>query len=154
MDAVTYPQPEVTRFLNEQFVPVKVNLLSGDGKQVAHLHNVWTPAFYVLDRDREHGRRYGYMPPEEFSAWLRILLGDRAVNRGRYDEAAAWFNEAGRQFAQSAFTPRALYWEGVARYKQSHDHAALKQPWEDLARRYPDSSWARAVAYAVSRQPA
>lgn len=154
MDTVTYPQSAVERFIHDQFVPVKVNILSGDAKQIAHLHNVWTPGFVVLDEDREHERRNGFMPPEEFSAWLRIALGDRALSRGRYDEAAAWFNEAGRQFAQSAFTPRALYWEGVARYKQSGNHTALHQPWVDLVKRYPDSSWARAAAFAVEPIPA
>jgi hypothetical protein len=151
MDAVTYPQPEVTRFIREQFVPVKVNVISGDAKQIAHLHHLWTPAFVVLEGERECERRYGFLPPEEMSAWLRLALGDRALSRGRYDEAAAWFNEAGRAFPQSAFTPRALYWEGVARYRQSGDHTALRPPWSDLAHRFPESSWSRAVAWAVTR---
>ncbi|MGH9536264.1 MAG: hypothetical protein ACRD2E_15555 [Terriglobales bacterium] len=150
MDAVTYPQPEVSRFLQENFIPVKVNVISGDAKQVARLHHLFTPAFLVLEGEREHDRRYGFLPPEEMSAWMRIALGDRALNRGRYEEAAGWFNEAGRQYAQSAFTPRALYWEGVARYKQSGDHTALRQPWGDLAHGYPDSSWGRAVAWTVA----
>lgn len=150
MDTVTYPKPEIERFIHEQFVPVQVNILSGGAQQVAPLRNVWTPGFIILEGDRELERRNGFMPPEEFSAWLRIALGDRALTRGRYDEAAAWFNEAGRQFAQSAFTPRALYWEGVARYKQSGDHTALYQPWVELVKRYPDSAWARAAAFAVT----
>lgn len=150
MDAVTYPQPSIERYINEQFIPVKVNILSGDPKQVAHLHSVWTPAFLLLDKSREYARRYGFLPPEEFAAWLRLAQGDRALARGRYDEAAAMFTEAAENFSQSAFTPRALYFEGVARYKQSGDGSALHSSWEKLARGYPESEWGRAVSWAVN----
>jgi hypothetical protein len=36
----------------------------------------------------------------------------------------------------------ALYWLGVARYKQSHDPAQLRPIWQRLAKQHPDSEWA------------
>ena len=37
----------------------------------------------------------------------------------------------------------ALYWLGVAHYKQAHDPAQLRPSWQRLAQEYPHSEWAR-----------
>ncbi len=149
MDTVSYPQPNVSRFIEEQFTPVRVNLISGDAKQVASFHTLWTPAFLVLEGEREYYRNYGFLPPEDLSAALRLALGMRALERGRYDEAAAWHHEAAEGFSQSPLRSEALYWEGVARYKQSGDFSAARELWERLAHEAPDSLWAHRASFAL-----
>ncbi len=149
MDTGSYPPPSVSRFIEQEFVPARVNLISGDPSQAAGFHVLWTPCFLVLEGERECYRNYGFLPAEDLSALLRIALGMRALGLGRYDEAAAWHHEAADGFSQSPFRPQALYWEGVARYKQSGDFTAARDIWERLAREAPASTWARRASFAL-----
>jgi NAD(P)-dependent dehydrogenase (short-subunit alcohol dehydrogenase family) len=60
----------------------------------------------------------------------------------RRDDAAAYerAKEALRQTkGDPAREPEALYFESVAAYKVSHDPARLKEGWERLMERFPES---------------
>ena len=43
--------------------------------------------------------------------------------------------------AWGAFAINTLYWLGIARYKDGHDPAQLRQRWQTLAQEYPKSEW-------------
>ncbi len=64
------------------------------------------------------------------------------LGRKRFAQAGARFEEVARRHPGTDAGAEALYWLGVANYKESHDPAQLRAGWQRLAQEYPDSAWA------------
>ena len=142
MDTVTYPDPRVADFIEQDCVPVRV-AVKDNPELVDEYLVVWTPNVVIADgRGRVHYRVAGFLPPEEFVARLSIGTGKFLLNGKRFDEAAARFEGVAVRHPGTLPAAEALYWLGVARYKESHDPAELRPAWDRLAREFPDSEWA------------
>ncbi len=137
-----YPTPEVTAFIEEQFIPVRVHVK----EQPAAWHRFgirWTPTVMVLAPDGSEVRREeGFLPADELRGWLMTSLGYLAANRKDWKTAEHWFAEAARLSGTEA-EPEAVYWEGVARYSASHDHKILGELNRTITQRFPHSTWAK-----------
>lgn len=152
MDAVTYPQPRVASFLNEAFVPVKVNFKE-EAARAQELGAIWTPTFQFRTADGQLVRStVGYLAPEAFLTELAIGRGQVALAERRYADAEAAFRQAVEEFPESPATPEALYWYGVAQYRASGKLDGLKETWNRLLDRYPTSTWAQRASFI--REPA
>ena len=62
---------------------------------------------------------------------------------GPVDQAGERFDEVARRHTGTDAGAEALYWLGVAKYKQSHDSAQLRPSWQRLAQEYPNSEWTK-----------
>jgi hypothetical protein len=141
MGAVTYPNMQVAASLNENFVPVQVDIES-----VAKLANefqaIWTPNLNVLDQNQK--RVYwveGWLAPSEFVAMLGVARGHYFLRGKKYTDAEPLFKAVFEQHPRSQFAPEALYYRGVSRYLNSHEVDELKEDWIMLQRFYPQSRW-------------
>ena len=72
MGTVTYPDMLVAALLNENFIPVQVNI-----EEVSKLANefqaIWTPNLNVLNHNQKRVYRVeGWLPPSEFVAMLGV----------------------------------------------------------------------------------
>ena len=143
MDTVTYPDARVASFVKQHFVPAKV--MVREQPDVATAHGViWTPYVVLADpAGKEFFRIEGYLPPEDFLAQLALGLGRYDLDRNRFPQAAHHFQEVARRHQGTDAAAQALYWLGVARYKQSKDPAQLRAGWDQLLKEYPQSEWAR-----------
>jgi hypothetical protein len=142
MDTVTYPDPRVVAFVEQDCVPVRV-VVKDNANLVDEYLVGWTPNVVIADaRGRVHYRVEGFLPPEEFVARLSIGAGKFLLNGKRFDEAAARFEGVVARHPGTATAAEALYWLGIARYKESHDPGELRPSWDRLAREFPDSEWA------------
>ena len=143
MDTVTYPDARVASFVKQHFVPAKV--MVREQPDVASAHGViWTPNVVLADpAGKEFHRVEGYLPPEDFVAQLALGVGRADLERNRFAQAAHHFQEVARRHKGTDAAAQALYWLGVASYKQSHDPAQLRAGWEPLLKEYPTSEWAR-----------
>jgi len=141
MDTVTYPDPRVADFIEKLVVPVRIVIR--DNRDLANEYLVsWTPNVVIADeRGRVHFRIEGYLPPVEFVARLSLGVGKFDLNRGKFNDAAARFEEVSRRHAKTDAGAEALYWLAVTHFKKDHNVADLKSGWEQLAREYPDSEW-------------
>ena len=147
MDAVTYPDAEVIRFLTDHFVPVRLDIHRHEGEVRRH-GVIWTPTFCYWDGEGiEYRRSNGDLPPAEFRADLGIGLGMLALALRDYDGAGAHLREVASRFAQTWLGPEAQYWLAVAEYRSRDDVQALIAGWQELLRRWPDSRWARSVQF-------
>jgi thioredoxin-related protein len=89
---------------------------------------VWTPTVLVLAADgKERGRLEGYLPKNEFRAFLEMGLA-------RVD-----FMQ--KKWSNSKFAAEAIYYRGVSRYSQSHDSGDLAATAQVLADKYTGSEW-------------
>ena len=141
MDTVTYPDSRVAQFVNDHFVPAKVAVKKEPRLAEEYLVS-WTPNVVIADdRGRVHDRVEGYLPPEEFVARLSLGLGKYRLAGKQFAGAAERFEEAARRHAGTDAGAEALYWLGIARYKDGHDPAQLRQRWQTLAQEYPKSEW-------------
>src|SRR5262249_43518065 len=137
------PDQRVASFVGRHFVPVKIPVK--EKPDVAAAYDVsWTPNVVVGDpAGKAHARIEGFLPPEDFIAQLALALGRYDLDRQDFAGAAHHFEEVAQRHRGTEAGAQALYWLGVANYKQSKDPAQLRPSWEKLVREYPSSEWAR-----------
>ena len=146
MDAVTYPHPDVRRFLDVHVELLKVDVANPPPWARTLLRNtrvLWTPTLLVvLPGGAEVRRRIGFAPPSEFMAELLLALGQDALRRGDHARAHQRFREAEEQSRPGGVAPEALFWQGIAAYKRDRATTGqLRTLWDALRLRYPDSDW-------------
>jgi hypothetical protein len=146
MGAVTYPNAQVAEFVSERFVALKFNVKERhpDFKEALGRGKVlWAPLLVFLDSHGSELRRYvGFLPPDEFLAELRLVLGLAEMTHGNHEEALRWFDGAAADYPRSSAAPEALFWAAGAGYRL-RGLAEVIRRWDDLIARYPESTWAR-----------
>jgi hypothetical protein len=143
MGAVTYPDPTVAGLINENFVPVQLNI--ADAKDIVQQYNViWTPNINIVDhRENVSYHWEGWLSPSEFAPMLIAAKGHFEWRHKRFEEGAQFLEKVCETYPGSYFAPEALYYLGVCRYMASHDAEQLVKFWKRLQQEYPDSTWAR-----------
>jgi len=97
----------------------------------------------LLDSEgKERVRLEGYLPNADFNAALRNGVGRIAFANKNYADAERWYGEVVARFGRTHFAAEALYWQAVAHYKATNDHAVLGKVAGDLRSTYPSSVWA------------
>lgn len=144
MGAVTYPDQRVADMINDNFIPVQINIIDHPEFTDRFLSR-WTPTIIFLDpQGREHRRLVGYTPPADFLAELSIGLAQEAFNNKRYEEAIKRYEKIVDDYPDATVAPEALYMVGVSKYRATDDGSYLGTYWDEVMERYPDSRWARA----------
>lgn len=142
MDAVTYPDAEVNRFINAEMIPVRVR---SNSEPLATNFNVrWTPTLVTLDPEgHEHHRTVGYLTPEDLIPSLMLGIAKWRFDEKQFDLAEKGLESVLQKYPKSDAAPEALYLQGVSCYKQSNNLADMKKAYQELVARYPESDWAR-----------
>lgn len=138
-----YPNPDVSKFITEHFVPVKTHIKEQPAV-FKRFGAQWTPTLVVFDPDG--GERYrfeGYLPAGEFLAQLEFALAKDAFAREQWGDAERRFRAIAQRYPKSDAALEALYWAGVAKYKAGGDPGALKETAEQFTEQYPESAWAK-----------
>lgn len=147
MDAVTYPKSDVAHFIGNHLVPLRVNVTND--QIPPKFHFIWTPTVAIFTpKGNEVQRTIGFLGPEEFIA--KMLLGIAKVRLGteEYDTALIPLKSLMETLPGSKSVPEAIYFSGVAAYKNSRDPGKLKEAYEILLRKYPHNIWTeRAYPY-------
>jgi len=149
MGKVTYPDPRVANFISENMIPIQVLY---DVQPLATDFNVkWTPTIITLDANgKEHHRTVGFLPPEELIPALLLGIGKSYFENEQFDQAISSFDKLLKDYPKSDAAPEAVYVRGVSRYKSTHDAKPLKEAYERLQARYPQSEWTkRAYPYRL-----
>lgn len=149
MDAVTYPNPEVIHFINDNLIPLRVPF---DAQPTAtDFHIKWTPTLITLGEDGiEHHRTVGFLAPEELIPRLLLGSGKYCFDNDQFTEALAFLEKIILSYPKSDSVQEAIYLAGVSRYKSTHDPKPLKDAYEKLHQGYPESEWTkRAYPYRL-----
>lgn len=148
MGAVTYPNPEVARYIDQHFIPVQFNVVE-QPEVIDRFNSAWTPTLIVQDADgREYRRSLGYLDPARFLGEMALARLLQSVHRR--DLPAA--NERGKEALERtkgdpAREPEALYFASVAAYKAANDADKLVEGWNSLMDRFPESDWAKKAEF-------
>jgi len=133
----------VSRFITENFVPVKVHIK----EQGATFHRFdvnWTPTLLVIDpKGPERYRFEGWMPKDEFLGQLMLGLARFHFMNKRWGDAEKLYEQIVKAYPKTEAAEEALYWQGVSRYKASGDHTALGATAQQYNERYPNTLWAK-----------
>ena len=149
MDTVTYPEEKVTNFINQHFIPLRVNY---DAQPYASDFNVkWTPTLITLDSEgREHYRTLGFLSADELIPSLYLSIGKSSFDSEKLDTALVYFDNLLTEYPKSGFAPEGIFLQGVSRYKSTKNPQPLKEAYEELNMNYPDSEWTkRAFPYRL-----
>lgn len=147
MDTVTYPTEKVANYITDHFIPCKVNFPE-NGELAAKFNVIWTPTLLFLSTDEVvYHRSLGFLPPEDCLAELYFARGWTAFCLGKSDDATSHFKALASQFPRSDPAPQALYWLGVADYRETKNPEGLISIWKTLAKDYPDNVWAKKVSF-------
>ena len=148
MGAVTYPNPDVERYLQQNFVPVQFNVV--EQPEVMNQFNTpWTPTIIVQDPEgREHRRSQGYLDPKRMLAELALARLKDAIDRQDFQAAQERSREAqDLTKGDPEREPEARYWASVAAYKATNDANNLVQGWNRLLDEFPQSDWAKRAEF-------
>ena len=137
----------MVKFVNENFIPARVHVKDDADafKRYGELYNAhWTPTVLELaPNGEEFSRLEGFLPLDDFLAQLELGRAHMDFKQGNWADAEKRFHEIADELPNTDAAPEAMYWEGVSRYKASHDAAALKATAKAFTQRYKDSSWAK-----------
>ena len=149
MDAVTYPDKKVIQYIEKSYIPL---LIAFDAKPLSTDFNIkWTPTLITLGTDdNEHHRTVGFLDPDTFIANSLLGIGKYHFDNDRFPESLEFFEEVIKDHQHGDVVAEAIFLQGVARYKNSGDPKPLKEAYETLSDRYPDSEWTkRAYPYRL-----
>jgi len=149
MDAVTYPDERVIKFIQDNFIPVR---LAYESQPLASEFNIkWTPTLITVDaRGKEHFRTVGFLAPEDLIASLLMGIGKTYFEEEQFEKAIAVFESLLNSYAKSSYAPEAIYLRGVSQYKSTHSAGPLKAAYEKLSAEYPNDEWTkRAYPYRL-----
>lgn len=144
MEAYTYPDPRVSRFINQHTVPVQFNVKEDVAAPMRH-HARWTPAIMYQDVEgNEYRRSFGPLNADQFLAEFSLAHALRAYHSGHFDKSVELFEEA-LEFTKSdpLRHPENLYWIGPAKYEGSGSVEDLMAGFKVLQEAYPDSDWTK-----------
>jgi thioredoxin-related protein len=144
MGAVTYPDDRVAKLINENFVPVQINVVDHP-EFTDQFHAHWTPSIIYLDPEgTEHLRWYGYVTPDDLIVDIHMALAQIAFDNKQYDEAVQRYEQVVSEYPDSDRAPQALYMVGTSRYRVTGDPSNLENYWDQVIERYPGTRWAKA----------
>src|SRR5437588_12135466 len=111
MGAVTYPNPQVERFVEQHFVPVQFNVAEQPGV-MEQFNSTWTPTLIVQDTDgKEHRRSHGYLDAQRFLGEMALAWLQAAIDRGDFAAARDRVPEVlDRTWGDLEREPEARYW--------------------------------------------
>jgi len=144
MAANTYPDPRVSRFINQHTIPVQFNVKEDVGAP-SRYHAQWTPAIIYQDVDgNEFRRSFGPLNPDQFLAEFSLANALRFYHSGQFDKSAGLFEQA-LEYTQIDPWRHAenLYWIGPARYEGSGSVDDLMAGFKKLQETYPNSDWTK-----------
>ncbi len=138
MDADTYPDKNVTEFITENIVPLRI--LFGALPLSKDFKAKWTPTFILLDTiGREHYRVAGFKTAEEIIPTLLLGIAKTHFELGQPDQAIRNLDKIISEYPKSDQAPEATYLRGVSLYKVTHDRNHLKQAYHKLLDGYPQT---------------
>ena len=145
MNTGPYSEEKVQKFLNERFVPARIEIFwDNPSEQMKRFGVTWTPTSIVLDGNgKEHHRFVGYVPPDDLFANLGLGMGKIFFDTGRMAEAIMQFSTVIDRHPNAGPTPEAVFLLGVAGYKHTDDAKELRKAYETLKAKYPQSEWTR-----------
>lgn len=148
MDAVTYPDASVASFVIDRLIPLRI---PSDDRLAGQFKVKWTPTLVALDENgEEHHRSVGFLKPEEFVAEFLLAIGKVDFETGAFEQAIRNFEDIISNHESSKAAPEAVYLRGVSLYKSTGQASHLKDAYEQLTSRHPDSEWAdRAAPYRL-----
>lgn len=143
MGTVTYLNQEVVDFVNDQFIPVKLDMTK-EKKRFNDFDVQWTPTLIVCDRDqKEHHRTTGYLSPSDFLSEMRLGLGNMEYHAKHFKEAISAYRQVLQAYPQTSAAPEALYFSGVCNYMATNDPGRLKETFIELQEKYPGNDWTK-----------
>lgn len=145
MNAGPYSDEKVRKFLEAEYVPLKSQCSWKERTELMKRFDIaWTPTFLIQDSNgKVHRKLVGYIPVDDFLAQLKFSKGILFFEKERHEEAAKWFQRVLDEHNGSGVAPEAVFFLGVAEYKRTHEAGALRQVYDTLSGRYPQSEWAR-----------
>jgi hypothetical protein len=142
MGTVTYPDERVAKFISLNFIPVQIE--TSNKAMMQRFSVSWTPTLLVLDADaREHSRAVGFFKPDDLIATLETGKGKWALGTDQLPEARAIFEEVISCYPDKEAAAEALFFLGVAKYKMTHDAKPLRESYDELSAKFPQSTWTK-----------
>ena len=89
----------------------------------------------------ERFRLEGYLPKDEFAAWLEMGLARVAFMKKDWAAAETYLGDVINDHPESKFVPEAIYYKGVSRYSTVHDSAELAKTASTLNDQFAGNEW-------------
>jgi hypothetical protein len=131
----------VAGYLNEHYVPLQLN--REEQAQQARAYAVaWTPTLVVEHHRGARLRSWvGYLAPAQFLAEIRLAHAQHALRSAQPGVARQRLRSLRVDQPDAFCVPEAIYWEGIAAYREKGEKEPLWEVWRELVREFPSSEW-------------
>jgi thioredoxin-related protein len=107
MDAVTYSDPAMVQFAQDNLIAIRANVRS-DSVLADRFGIRYTPTIIILDGEGvERDRTVGFVSPNEFIPALLLGIGKSHYENGRFKEASRALEELLSEYSQSRWAGEA-----------------------------------------------
>lgn len=89
----------------------------------------------------ERWRLEGYLPKNEFRAYLEMGLARVSFMKKDWTAAETRYTAVAENYPDSKFAPEAIYYRGVSRYSTSHDSGELANTAKELQEKFSGNEW-------------
>jgi TolA-binding protein len=138
-----YPDSRISDFIIQNFIPVKDHIKENP-EGFERFGAQWTPTVIIADSNGVERYRFeGFLPVDEFLPQIRFGLAKAAFAAGDFARAESLFRKIVEESPGADIAPEALYWAGVAKYKNTGDPASLAETADAFQSRYAGTVWAK-----------
>lgn len=142
MDAVTYPNRKVSKYIPENLIPLRIG--HEEQPYASQFKVKWTPKMFILDpKGISHHEALGFLPADEMVPFCQLGQAKQAFNNDRLEEASETLDNLLQESRANGSAPEATFLRGVSYFKKSHDPTVLKEVYRLLKFDYSHSSWAQ-----------
>jgi len=132
----------VAKFISLNFVPVQVE--TSNTEMMRKFSISWTPSLLVLDAEgKEHYRAIGFFTADDLIATFMTARGRWALDLDQLADARAIFEEVISCYPDKDAAAEATFFLGVAQYKMDHDPKHLREAYDILKEKFPQSMWTK-----------
>jgi outer membrane protein assembly factor BamD (BamD/ComL family) len=89
----------------------------------------------------------GFFAPDDLIATLTLGKGHWCLGTEQFPEARAMFEEVLACYPDTEAAAEAIFFGGVTRYKISHDPKALREAYDLLTSKFPQSMWTKQATH-------
>lgn len=142
MESVTYTDPKVIDFLNEKVIPLKIQF---DAEPYATDFQIkWTPTLIILNSEgKERRRTVGFLEVNELIPSVLLGVAKAYFETDQFDKAKENLARIIVDYSSSSAASEAVYLNGVCGYKSTHNLGLLKEAYETLKEKFPESEWTK-----------
>lgn len=148
METDTFADAQTIDFLNDNFITVQLSVVE-PSSSASDFSISCTPSFVVMDSsEKEYCWTSGFLDTEDLISYLTLAIAKIHFAKGNYNGASVLLDRVIADCPEGASIPEAIFYRGLCKYMNTKNVTVMKEVYDLLLSRFPQSEWTlKASAY-------